>query len=127
LSLIAVEQKLRVCDLAVKNAKAAIEETRRLMQYYSEDSIDESGFDNAVAFLSNAAEHLKIQTKALKESEGYRREYEESYYGVRVGKQEDLFGRPQPDDTESGRVGSFSSEVRADERRGSSTGFRAPV
>lgn len=91
MSLLAVEHQFRGAEVAVRNAKVAIDGVRRQLHYYAEKPIDEGSFIVALQAMDLAIAELKNQSNAIKESEQYRSEYQESYAGAVVGRQEDFF------------------------------------
>jgi hypothetical protein len=96
MSLLAVEHQFRGVEMAVANAKLAIDGVRKQLQYYAEQPIDEGSLIVALQAMDLAIAELKNQSKAIKESEQYRLEYQESYIGAAVDRQEDLFNAQQP-------------------------------
>ena len=96
MSLLAVEHQFRGAEVAVMNAKVAIDSVRKQLQYYAEQPIDEGSLIVALQAMDLAIAELKNQSKTIKESEQYRMEYQESYIGAAVDRQEDLFDAQRP-------------------------------
>jgi len=89
---------MRSAEVAVKNARVAIDGVRRLLSFYSEEHIDESSFDAAIQAMDLALAELKKQSQVIKDSEQYQAEYRDSYTVAALGRQEDMFDviRPIP-------------------------------
>ena len=72
------------------NARAAITQFKDLIDTYSEEPLT-GELVEAARLMDAALMLLKRNGQTISESEQFKREHDESYYGVRKGSQEDLF------------------------------------